>query len=73
MGMRPPSGAGAGQGPENSRHVPLRYGSRRRDDPSSWFAYPAVANTRLEVLFGTLLGVAVSLLFAIAALVIDRR
>jgi hypothetical protein len=32
---------------------------------------PALAGTRLEVLFGTLQGVAVSLLFAIAALQIN--
>jgi hypothetical protein len=32
---------------------------------------PAVASTKLELLFGTLQGVAVSLLFAIAALLIN--
>lgn len=32
---------------------------------------PALAGTRLELLFGTLQGVAVSLLFAIAALLIN--
>jgi hypothetical protein len=32
---------------------------------------PALADTRLELLFGTLQGVAVSLLFAIAALLIN--
>jgi hypothetical protein len=32
---------------------------------------PALANSKLELLLGTLLGVAVSLLFAIAALLIN--
>jgi hypothetical protein len=32
---------------------------------------PAIAHTKLELLFGTLQGVAVSLLFAIAALLIN--